>query len=97
MMTGRFKVDDGSCRVEGELTFETVTDVLKQSDSVFKTGSGALVIDLSGVTRSDSAGVTLLMEWLRRARQADLELHFQQIPEQMRAIARTSGMEPLLQ
>ncbi|WP_303901858.1 STAS domain-containing protein [Thiohalomonas denitrificans] len=95
-MTAGFNADNGSCRVEGELTFETVTKVLKQSESVFKTDSGDLTIDLSGVTRADSAGVALLMEWIRRARQAGRELRFRQVPEQMLAIARTSGMEPLL-
>ncbi len=96
MTSARFKAGDGGCRVEGELTFDTVTSVLMQSEPAFRSGEGELAIDLSGVTRADSAGLALLMEWIRRAKGAKREVRFRQIPEQMLAIARTSDMDSLL-
>ncbi|MCR9091870.1 STAS domain-containing protein [Algiphilus sp.] len=46
----------------GALTQHTVADVLRRHPTVSDDG----VVDLSGVTRADSAAVALLLEWRRR-------------------------------
>lgn len=96
MSESRLRVEGGVCRVEGELTFATATALLRQSEPLFVPGEEALTLDLSAVTRADSAGVALLLEWIRRGRRAGREVRFRQMPEQMLAIARTSGVEPIL-
>ncbi len=53
--------------VGGELTFQTVPGLYRESAGWFA-GEGELVIDLAAVTRADSAGLALLVEWLKRAR-----------------------------
>lgn len=58
-----------------------------------------LTIDLAGVGRSDSAGVALLVEWLRRLdgpRGQGRVLRFINIPPQMRAIVQISDLDELL-
>ena len=56
----------------------------------------ALDIDLSHVERSDSAGLALLVECLRHARQSGKTIRFFNIPAQMLAIARVSGLDEVL-
>jgi len=82
-------------QVGGELSFATVNGVLSQSGDVFKSAE-MLTIDLSAVTRSDSAGVALLIDWMRTAKKSNKEIAFQNIPAQMLAIASASGLDELL-
>ncbi len=56
----------------------------------------AAVIDLAGVTASDSAGLALLIEWLRVAKAASRSLRFENIPSQLQQLARLSEVEELL-
>jgi len=88
--------NDGSVRVSGELTFSTVTALNGQAEKAFASQSGDLTIDLGGVSRADSAGLALLIEWLRWARQRGVALHFRHMPGQMRTIAAASDLEPIL-
>lgn len=83
-------------RVVGDLTFVTVTSLLNGSRTLFSSGSGPLAVDLSGVGRADSAGLALLIEWLRLAQSAGRELQFRAVPAQMRAIAAASGLSDIL-
>lgn len=82
-------------RVEGELIFTTVTDLQQQASSLF-TEADALDIDLKAVQRSDSAGLALLIEWMREARRQDKTLRFLNMPAQMLAIARVSSLDQIL-
>ena len=53
--------------------------------------------DLSGVNRSDSAGVALLLEWRRCAMERHAVLEFDGVPAQLRTIAATSNLEELFE
>jgi phospholipid transport system transporter-binding protein len=53
-------------------------------------------VDLGGVGESDSAGLALLIEWLRMAKQSGKEIHFANVPEQIEALARISEVEDLI-
>ncbi|MBT3504834.1 MAG: STAS domain-containing protein [Piscirickettsiaceae bacterium] len=81
--------------VSGELTFSTVKSVLNEIHSLVGSLS-TLQIDLSDVTRSDSAGLALLVHWMRAAKQAKKPLFFHHIPAQMLAIASASGLDEFL-
>ncbi len=87
---------DGVVRVSGDLTFATVTAVWRASRPLLAAGGGPLQFDLAGVGRADSAGLALLVEWLRSARDAGVDLVFQAVPAQLLAIARASGVDHLL-
>ena len=87
---------DGTVQVSGELTFATVTALNGQAEKVFASQSGDLTIDLGGVSRADSAGLALLIEWLRWARQHGVALRFRRMPAQMRTIAAVSDLDPIL-
>ncbi len=56
----------------------------------------AIEIDLKGVTRADSAGLALLVEWLRAAERAGKSISFVNVPVQLSSIARISGLDEIL-
>ncbi|HET8700604.1 MAG TPA: STAS domain-containing protein [Nitrococcus sp.] len=79
----------------GELTFETVPGLNKDLGSTFAQYP-QLRVDLSGLGRVDSAGLALLIEWTRLARSLGHGLEFVNVPQQLLAIARVSGLEQVL-
>jgi phospholipid transport system transporter-binding protein len=56
-------------------------------------GSEAVTIDLGGVTRMDSAGLALLLEFLRAVPARQGKAEFINIPEQSLELIRVSGLE----
>ena len=78
----------------GVLTFATASAALKAAEPLLR--SASLRLDLSGVSRADSSGVGVLIEWLRRAEAAGCRLQFAHIPESLRAMMRVGGVEGLL-
>ena len=91
-----FEISDGErARVIGSLHFTTVSALLTAGVDAIN-GGRAAVIDLAGVTASDSAGLALLIEWLSVAKAAGRTLRFENIPTQLRQLARLSEVEELL-
>jgi len=88
-------VSTSSQAVIGELTFETVPD-LYQSSAVWFEGEGELIVDLAQVERTDSAGLALLIEWLRRAQVVKRTLRFTNIPELVQTLIRINGLQDAL-
>lgn len=88
------KVGNDRLQVSGELSMATVPALLAQNS--LRDIRGDIIIDLKNVERADSAGVALLIEWQRAARQQQQTILFQNIPSQMLAIARLSGVDELL-
>lgn len=86
---------NGRFKVRGPLDAETVTDLLSRSEEAFR-GSDSLEIDLGGVPEGDSAGLALLIEWIRRARKQNQPLQFKSLPTQIAALARISQVDELL-
>jgi len=81
--------------VGGELTFSTVNEILAKAEDLFKS-IAAWDIDLAEVGRSDSAGLALLVHWMRQANMSNKKIVFHNIPQQMLAIAAASGLDELL-
>jgi phospholipid transport system transporter-binding protein len=88
-------VDGDRALLEGVLDHRSVPALAAESDDLFA-GRTALEIDLARVSSGNSAGLALLLEWLRRARRAECRLGFRNLPPSLRDIARVSGIEPLL-
>ncbi len=85
----------GRFRVSGVLDASTAREVLEQSESRFAQ-SKEIDVDLGGVGESDSAGLALLIEWLRAARQGGRAIRFANVPAQIEALARISEVEDLI-
>ncbi|AFJ02790.1 putative NTP binding protein (contains STAS domain) [Methylophaga frappieri] len=90
-------LDDATQRliVSDVLTFETVAQNLAQSEPLIAELT-TINVDLENVEHSDSAGLALLIQWLRMAKQQDKAIYFSNLPTQMQAMAKASGLETLL-
>ncbi len=89
-------LEDGRLRVTGDLGFHNAARLWRESQPLFAAGGGPLEVDLSRVGRADSAGLALLVEWMREARRQGREIRFLGMPPQMLAIAGVSGLADLL-
>jgi phospholipid transport system transporter-binding protein len=81
--------------VTGEMTLESAKIALIESKGVFDAVND-IEIDLQHVTQADSAGLALLVDWMRAAKKAKKSIAFKHLPEQMNAIAKASGLDDLL-
>lgn len=87
---------DGQFQISGDLTFTTVSRFLDKSLPMLRGEADSLVFDLADVSRADSAGLALLIEWKRHAHHLNKVLSFAHIPEQLLNMASASGLEALL-
>ena len=88
-------IGEGRFALTGEITFETAERVLLASEEPFEQHT-RIEVDLAGVTRADSAGLALLLEWITWANHTVREIRFLSMPERILAIARTTEVEQLL-
>ena len=86
---------DGRFELTGEMTFETAERILLASEDPFEQHT-RIEVDLAGVTKSDSAGLALLLEWITWANHTVREIRFDSMPERVLAIARTTEVDQLL-
>jgi phospholipid transport system transporter-binding protein len=83
--------EDGRFLVSGVLDFSTVGDLLEQGGTQFG-GHKEVLLDLAQVTRANSAGLALLLEWLDRAGRRQQRLRIFNLPDSLAAIARMSNL-----
>jgi phospholipid transport system transporter-binding protein len=86
---------EGRFQLSGVLGFPTATQVLERSKALFE--QRAIEVDLQGVTHADSAGLAVLLEWLHWARREGRRMTFINVPEEIRAVARITEVEELLE
>jgi phospholipid transport system transporter-binding protein len=78
--------------LQGELNFARVPQLLEQTQAL---GVGG-VLDLSGVSNADSAGLALLLELSRRSKAKGLHLSIRGANEQIMQLARFFGLDQIL-
>ena len=81
--------------LQGSLDFSNATDLFMQGKQLLAQ-YGQIVMNLKNVVRSDSAGLALLLAWLRFAKENNKQLHFIHAPDQMRHYAEISGLKTIL-
>jgi phospholipid transport system transporter-binding protein len=88
----------GKLTARGPFTFATAKRAREMGLAALRaTNSRELEIDCGGISSSDSAGMTVLLDWLSVARQSGRSLRFLSLPEQLKALARISDVEELLE
>ena len=85
----------GRFLLSGEMVFRTAGKILRVSEELFEDHT-RIEVDLSGVTKSDSAGLALLLEWITWANHTVREIRFVGMPDKIDAIARTTEVDHLL-
>ena len=89
--------DNGVFALSGRMTFQTVPQFLAHTDEWLQSGTHEVTIDMHGITLADSAGLALMLEWLQRARVANRQLVFTNLPEQMRHLISVNGLRQVFQ
>ena len=87
----------GRVVVTGELTFGTAREARQIGVLVLESSrADRIVVDCSAVTRADSAGLAVLLDWLAWGRRRSKPLSLQNLPASLIAIARISEVDGLL-
>ena len=87
---------DGTVRISGPLTFETVEAVRAAARTRMgpeRWRAESLIFDLGEIEAADSAGLALLVAWQRTACREGGRIHFRGTPAALRAIASLSGVD----
>ena len=87
--------DTGRFMLAGVMDFDSVTLLNQRANELFPK-FGSIIIDLSGVTYVNSAGLALLLEWKRRAVLDKRSIRILSIPQKLINIARVSEIEDIL-
>jgi len=88
----------GKFAASGALTFATARQARETGLAAFGAASSREIdVDCSGITSSDSAGMTVLLDWLAFAKRSGRTMHYGNLPEQVQAIARISDTLELLE
>lgn len=86
------KIANGDFAVVGDLTFASL-DKNAVKNMAFLTSSKEVSIDLCQVVNTDSAGLALMIEWIKYARSHRTQLRFHNIPKQLRSLAKLSRLD----
>jgi phospholipid transport system transporter-binding protein len=81
-------------RVDGPITLATVGALREQGLALLS--GPAVQVDLVGAAEVDSSAVSLLLEWSRAAHAAGGRLTFENLPANLRSLARLYGVLDLL-
>ena len=94
----RYALEDlggGRFSLSGRMAFDTAGQILHESEGPFQEHT-RIEVDLTGVDETDSAGLALLLEWITWANHTVREIRFTEVPEKIKAIAKTTEVEHLL-
>lgn len=94
----RLEADEWRLAVTGEVGFEVATAMAEAGrDWLAARPAGSEVsFDLSGVGRVSSAALSVLLEWTRRARQADVRVACVCLSPPLERLTRVAGLDTLL-
>jgi phospholipid transport system transporter-binding protein len=81
--------------ISGELNFTTAVKLWNESLALMAKAS-QLNFDFTAVTNSNSAGIALLLEWVKYAKQHQKSIRFNNIPKQLNSIIAVSGISKVL-
>ena len=90
------QIDAQQFVLSGELTMQSVPNIARESLELINRMSGDIKINLAQVVRADSAGLALLIDWLRHAQGNGFKLEFEHLPAQLLQIAKLSELHKLL-
>jgi len=81
--------------VSGEVSFVTIPALYKLGCQ-FISQSESPILDLQNVTTEDNSGLALLTAWMRFAKQSDKIIYFSNLPNQLKDMAKLSGLDKIL-
>lgn len=95
MADSQISLRQDKCFVSGALTFLTVKDLWLSAQKLLAAQS-SWSFDFSGVSSTDSAGLALLIEWIKEAKRQSKTLRYCHVPAQLNRLASAAGVQELL-
>lgn len=89
------QIQTGHYLLSGDLTFATI-DKNTVKTLTFETNGSSINLDLQKINKTDSAGLALILEWIKSARSYGVSIHLLNLPEQLLTIAKLSGLDVIL-
>lgn len=86
----------GQLEIEGAMMADTVASLEAQMQLFWGKGLKTLSLSLKGVKRSDSAALSLLVEFIRIARRHKITLTFSDLPQPMLDLCRVVGVDTFI-
>ncbi len=80
---------DDSYRIQGSLTFNSINQSMIHTLNLPE-DIQTITMDLQGLSKIDSAGLALLIEWKKLAQIQQITLLFKHIPAQLKALLKLS-------
>jgi phospholipid transport system transporter-binding protein len=91
-------VGGGELKLFGVLDYRTAPALRKEGAELIKASDApALTLDCSGVQKSSSVGLALLLAFMRDAQAAGKSVSVRALPEDMQEIAQVSGLTELFE
>ncbi|OUS01772.1 hypothetical protein A9Q81_09370 [Gammaproteobacteria bacterium 42_54_T18] len=90
------QVNPQQMMLEGELNQHTAAVLRIRYASLIEGADSQFSVDLSGVSRSNSVGLSLLLCFMRKAKKCNKVLVFVSIPDALFEMARVSGLDDVL-
>lgn len=87
---------DNRMAVEGDMLVTNAVTLRHQGEALLASLSSPVTVDLSQVGAVSSAGVSVLLSWMRKSEALGKQLVVANIPEKMRDVCRVSGLDALL-
>lgn len=81
--------------VTGAVTVDNVVDLTQQGLALLD-GGRPLCVDLQRITEVDSTAISMLLEWLRAADDADRRLEFVHFTDNLESLMQLYGVKSLL-
>jgi len=88
-------LEQNQLQMSGELDFWNVMSIYKKSLSLLE-ASPELHFDFSRLKASDSAGLALIVEWIKLGKQLNKPVRFTHLSEDMMSIAKAAGIDGML-
>lgn len=93
--TAHLRIEGNTFFLEGVLDFDSVVPLLPLLKNAMKQ-LDAIEVDLAAVTYTNSAGVALLLDILRKAQEKKITVNYKNIPKDMQDIINLSGLQDVL-
>ena len=88
-------LDGHTLYLKGVLDHHSVAQLYPLGAAWLQQQTQPAVVDLTGVSQSNSAGLSLLLHWLRVAKQHQTSLTFKALPLQMASLMTVHGLQDI--
>lgn len=79
--------------IDGPVTLDTIGALIAESTAF---DGDRVIVDFAGVTRADSSGLSLLLEWTRRFNGSGRQIAFANLSQSLQSLADLYGVADLI-